>query len=111
MVKKKTYLGLKKVREFVASLPENAQAEYENIINALEKDGFIIEPFAKKLEKNLFEMRIRKGTQVRVFYFYDEDDYIFGVHAFIKKTQKTPKQELKKARKIVSMIKTGEYNE
>lgn len=109
--KKKTYLDLKNVREFVAVLPEESQAEYETIVERLETDGFLFEPFAKKLETDLFEIRLRRGKQVRVFYFYYDEDYIFGVHAFIKKAQKTPTQEMKKAKKIISKIKRGEYNE
>lgn len=109
--KKKTYLDLKKVREFVSKLPSKAQAEYESIIGQLETDGFLVEPFGKKLENDLFEIRIRRGGQVRVFYFYHEEDYVFGVHAFTKKTQKTPVQEMKKARKIIAQLKRGDYDE
>ena len=108
---KKTYLAVKKVREFISNLSEESQTEYLNIVDRLEQDGYLIEPFAKKLESDLFEIRLRKGKQVRVFYFYYESDYIFGVHAFLKKTQKTPKQEIKQAQKIISKIKRGEYDE
>ena len=111
MVKKKTYYGLKQVRNFVLSLPDKVQAEYETIIEALETKGFLVEPYGKKLDRDLFEIRIRKGKQIRVFYFYHDGDLIIGVHAFVKKAQKTPKQEIKQARKIISMIKRGEYVE
>lgn len=99
------------MREFITALPEESQAEYEAVVERLETDGCLIEPFAKKLEKDLFEIRLRRGRQIRVFYFYYENNYIFGVHAFIKKTQKTPKQEIKKAQKVILKIKRGEYNE
>ncbi len=109
--KKKTYLALERVRKFIDEQSEETRIEYLNLVDRLEQDGYLIEPFAKKLEMDLFEIRIRKGKQVRVFYFYYENDYIFGVHAFVKKTQKTPMQEIKQAQKIISKIKRGEYNE
>jgi phage-related protein len=109
--KKKTYLALQKVREFIDEQSEESRIEYLNLVDRLEDEGYLIEPFSKKLDSDLFEIRIRKGKQIRVFYFYHEDEYIFGVHAFVKKTQKTPKQEMKQAQKIISKIKRGEYNE
>lgn len=81
------------------------------VVGRLESDGFLIEPFAKKIEKNVFERRIRRGRQVRVFYCYHSGDAIVGVHAFVKKTQKTPQRELKQARKIIADIERGEYDE
>ena len=109
--KKKTYLALQKVRDFIDEQSEVSRIEYLNLVDRLEDEGYLIEPFAKKLDTDLFEIRIRKGKQIRVFYFDHENDYIFGVHAFVKKTQKTPKQEIKQAQKIISEIKRGEYNE
>ncbi len=109
--KKKTYLAVKKVRDFIDLQSDETRAEYLSITERLELEGYLIEPFAKKLDSDLFEIRVRKGKQIRVFYFYHDDEYIFGVHAFVKKTQKTPKQEIKQAQKIISKIKRGEYDE
>jgi len=70
-----------------------------------------VEPFGKKLDKNLFEMRIRKGGQIRILYFSQEKEYVVGVHGFVKKTQKTPQKELKQAMRVMGQVKRGEYNE
>jgi len=110
MIKKK-YIAVKKVLQFVESQPNEVQAEYLKLIEQLEKDGRLVEPFGKKLDKNLFEMRIRRGGQVRILYFYHEKEYVVGVHGFIKKTQKTPQRELKQAMRVMSLLKRGEYNE
>jgi len=64
--------------------------EFQAIVDRIEADGFLVEPYGKKLESDLFEMRVRQGRQVRVFYFYYEDNTIIGVHAFVKKSQRTP---------------------
>lgn len=108
---KKTYIAVKLVRDFIVAQPPECQAQYVVMVDRLETDGFLIEPFAKKLEAGLFEMRIRRGRQVRVLYCYDEGDLIIGIHAFVKKTQKTPLRELKYARKIAAAIRRGEYDE
>jgi phage-related protein len=111
MMAKKRYVAVRQVREFIADQPDECQAQYLAMIERLEQDGYLIEPFAKKLDKELFEIRIRRGRQVRVLYYYDDGDIVVGVHAFVKKTQKTPVREVHQARRVVSAIKRGEYDE
>ena len=108
---KKRYMAVRGVREFMAAQPEECQAQYLALVERLERDGFLIEPFAKKMERNLFEIRIRRGRQVRVLYCYHTGDSVVGVHAFVKKTQKTSQREIRKARRIVAAIERGEYDE
>ncbi|MDV7395234.1 type II toxin-antitoxin system RelE/ParE family toxin, partial [Arthrospira platensis SPKY1] len=46
----------------------------------------------------LFEIRVQLGNNsYRVFCFFDEGKLIVLAHAFQKKSQKTPKQEIEKA--------------
>ena len=48
--------------------------------------------------KGLFEMRIKVGSNIyRIFCLFDEDQLVILLNGFQKKTQKTPKNELKKA--------------
>jgi len=104
-------MAVKKVREFIHAQPDEVQAEYIKIVEQLEKDGRLVEPYGKKLDKGLFEIRIRRRGQVRILYFYQEKDYVIGIHGFVKKSQKTPQKDLKHAMKIMGMINRGEYNE
>jgi len=108
---KKTYIAVKKVRQFIDAQSDEVQAEYLKIVEQLEQDGRLVEPFGKKLDKGLFEMRIRRGGQMRILYFYQEKDYVVGIHGFVKKTQKTPQKELKQALRVMGMVKRGEYDE
>lgn len=108
---KKIYMAVKKVRQFIDRQSDEVQVEYVKIVEQLEQDGRLVEPYGKKLDKGLFEMRIRRGGQFRVLYFYQDKEYVVGVHGFVKKTQKTPQKELKQAFKMMGMIKRGEYNE
>jgi len=108
---KKRYMAVQKVREFIARQPDECQAQYLAMVERLEADGFLIEPFAKKIDKKLFELRVRRGRQMRVFYCYMAGNVIVGVHAFLKKTQKTPDREIKQAHKVASAVESGDYHE
>jgi phage-related protein len=108
---KKQYLETRKVREFIAIQPPEIQAEYVKLVERLETDGYLIEPFGKKLNRDLFEMRLRRGRQVRVVYFYHMGNHVIGVNAFIKKTQQTPPRELALAQRMKQMIEDGDYDE
>ncbi|MBM4152466.1 MAG: type II toxin-antitoxin system RelE/ParE family toxin [Kiritimatiellaceae bacterium] len=110
-VKKKSYIAVKKVREFIECQPDEVQAEYLKIVEQLEQDGRLIEPFGKKLDSELFEIRVRRGKQVRVFYFYFTNNLVIGVHGFVKKSQKTPPSEIKQARRVMTQVQRGEYEE
>jgi phage-related protein len=110
-MQKKQYIAIKQVREFINAQPDIVQIEYVKIVETLERDGRLVEPFGKKLDEDLFEMRIRKGGQTRVLYFYHEKEYLVGVHAFVKKSQQTPLKELKQSRRVMRAIKRGEYDE
>ena len=103
---KKQFILTNQVAKFVETLTEDSQNKYQVIVDRLEEDGYLVEPFGKKLksEKNLFEIRIMTGENARIIYCYDDGDYIFGVHGFIKKDQKTPKKEIEKAKKAIRKI-------
>lgn len=49
----------------------------------------------------LFEIRVEVGSNIyRVFSFFDEGKLIILINGFIKKTQKTPKNEIELAEKL-----------
>jgi len=108
---KKWYLATRQVRDFIAAQQPGLQAEYLKLVERVESDGYLIEPFGKKLGHELFEMRLRRGRQVRVVYFYHAGNRVIGVHAFVKKTQKTPPRELAQALRVKRSIETGDYDE
>lgn len=75
------------------------QAKFMALFSILEKHGFLKEPFAKRLNQNLFEIRVKHEGQWRATYAYLDEDRVIILSAFNKKTQKTPLNELKKAEK------------
>lgn len=62
------------------------------------------ETYLKHLEgtDGLFEIRVQAGSDIfRIFCFFDEGKLVILMNGFQKKTQKTPKQEIEKALKIM----------
>lgn len=49
----------------------------------------------------LYEIRVKYGTDIyRLFSFFDNEKLIIIANGFQKKTQKTPRNEIKKAKRI-----------
>jgi phage-related protein len=49
--------------------------------------------------KGLYEARVQLGNNIwRIFCFFDEGDLVILLNGFTKKTQRTPKSEIDKAR-------------
>lgn len=68
------------------------QLKFQALIEILEQEGALKEPFAKKIggKVQLFELRIRHQGQYRMLYTYFGNAIILLLIAFQKKTQKTP---------------------
>lgn len=104
-MKRKTYIELAVVAEFMARQNVVVQDEYRALVGVLEDLGFLAYPQAEKVEPGLFAIRIRKGGNVRIFYIYDNGCRIYGIHAYTKKTRTIPDHELKQARKIARQLR------
>ncbi|MDO8498636.1 MAG: type II toxin-antitoxin system RelE/ParE family toxin, partial [bacterium] len=57
---------------------------------------FLKPPYIKKIQDKLYELRISGTAQIRIFYTIYHSEY-YLLHAFKKKSQKTPSKELKVA--------------
>ena len=71
------------------------------IIGVLQDNGYELrEPYSKHLSEGIFELRAQVGSDIsRVLYFFDVDQHIVLTNGFIKKTKKTPPQEIEKAKR------------
>ena len=86
----------------VRRLPTALKARYLHISELLQSEGpdHVGMPHVKHIEGKLWEMRMKaKGSIARAIYFTVEGKRIIVLSAFVKKTQKTPKKEIRKARK------------
>lgn len=96
-MKKMVRLDKRAIKE-IKKFPGDAQIKARAMIKVLARDGNLIEPYGKKLDDGLFEIRIKYKGQWRLIYAYLIDDFIIVLSAFQKKTQKTPLIEIKKAK-------------
>lgn len=76
------------------SLPEDVRDKFSELIRFLEDNGKLAEPEAKKVTKELFELRVKLLGQWRSLYAYCEGDRIAILRFFRKKTQKTPLNDI-----------------
>ena len=94
---------LEEAKEFLDSLDEKPRDKiFYNIWKSkITKD----EELLKKLDDDIWEFRtLYNKIAYRLFAFWDETEnsLIIATHGIIKKTNKTPKKEIKKARQLKS---------
>ena len=52
-------------------------------------------PYSKYIEDGIYELRIKHGSDtVRIFYYFNYGERIVLTNGFVKKTQKTPREEI-----------------
>jgi len=57
--------------------------------------------FFKHIEDGIYEIRIKRGSDIyRIFSFFDDGKLVILLHGFTKKTQKLPRKEIEKAKKL-----------
>lgn len=93
------------VDEFLSSLPLKAK---DKILSNIRKAKYVIDPkLFKKLDgTDIWEFRTKyDGIQYRLLAFWDvtTNSLVVATHGFIKKVQKTPKQQIKRAEEIRAM--------
>ena len=66
-------------------------------------------PLIKKIDKGLWEIRTRLENKISRVFFTVEGVYMILLHGFIKKSQKTPANELKTAMSRLANYKRGKY--
>ncbi len=91
--------GYKPAYEFINGLSSKMRAKAFKELEILQGMGNQLrEPYSKPIQDGIFELRIKLGIDIsRVFYFFYVGNKIILTNGFIKKTQKTPKNEIEKA--------------
>ncbi|NCO88935.1 hypothetical protein AUK04_00920 [Candidatus Roizmanbacteria bacterium CG2_30_33_16] len=93
-----TKRGERPVAEFIKKQQSQAIAKIAHLIDLLEIHGSLLSmPHAKKLDINLYELRIRGKDEIRIVYGF-KGKLIYLLHGFKKQKNKTPKKELDIAR-------------
>lgn len=85
------------VKNFIEEQDRVIRTKISLSILLLKNQGpFLKPPYIKKLQDKLYELRISGTSQIRIFYTIHNSEY-YLLHAFKKKSQKTPAKELKTA--------------
>jgi len=93
-----TSRGENLIESFIGKQEQSTKAKITRMILVLGQYGPNLGmPYSKKIDRNLWELRISGKEAVRIFYTTKESDIIL-LHIFKKKTEKTPQKELKLAR-------------
>ena len=87
------------VEDFLDSLPGKVVQKITWVLEILETQGMLPSSYFKKLvNTEIWECRIQHGSNIyRIFCFFEKGSIIILTHGFIKKTQKTPPEEIRKA--------------
>ena len=91
--------GESPVLEYIKELGKKDRAKVSKYIEFLRvNEGYLDEPYSKHITGKTRELRVDFGkNRHRIFYFTFVKKTIILLHAFLKKTPKTPVSEIKKA--------------
>lgn len=88
----------KPVEEFIEDQDMPTYAKIVRLLGVLSEHGPDLGmPYSRYMKNGIYELRIRGQNEIRIFYTFHPDKTIYLIHAFKKKTQKTPAKELKLA--------------
>src|SRR5690349_14309899 len=100
--------GNEPVRDWLLGLSEQNRREIGMDLMRVQFAWPVGMPLVRPLGDGLFEVRtsLPDGTTARVLFCF-HDGELFALHAFIKKTQRTPPEDLKLARKRKTEVENG----
>lgn len=89
--------------EFYNPLSQKVKDKVDYVLQIVISVEKISTKFFKHLEDGIYEIRIEVGSDIyRIFTFFDDNKLVILLHGFQKKTQKTPRTEIERAKKIRS---------
>ncbi|MDE5582467.1 MAG: type II toxin-antitoxin system RelE/ParE family toxin [Ruminococcus sp.] len=93
--------GTEPAKDFILSLDVKMRAKMLRTIEMLRLNGCQLrEPYSKNLDDGILELRAKVGSDIsRVLYFFVVGQKVILTNGFIKKTQKTPKEEIERAKR------------
>ncbi len=93
-----TEAGNEPVREWLSDLPRDHKRAIGADIKTVQIGWPIGMPVVRKLEKDLWEVRINLGDTIARVLFTVDGSVMVLLHGFIKKSQKTPASDLATAK-------------
>ncbi len=100
-----TEAGTEPVRDWPRSLPAESRKAIGEDIKTVQMGWPLGMPLVRNLEPGLWEVRINLPDGIARVLFMTEGPAMILLHGFIKKTQKTSKQDLELARKRMKEVR------
>ena len=100
--------------DFLLKQPVKVQDKIFKIIEAIETLERVPSNYLKSMQgtDGLYEARIQLASNIwRVFCFFDNNKLIILLNGFQKKTQKTPKNEIERALRLMNEYYQEKQNE
>ena len=89
----------KNANQELIKLSIQVQKKFQALIKILKEAGKLEFPEGRKIDKNLYEIRIKFKGEFRGFYAYIKNNFIILLPFFRKKSQKTAIKNLKTAKR------------
>jgi phage-related protein len=89
--------GVAPIEEFFDTLPDKEMAHIQYVLELLEEFGLQLgSPYVEHLKGKIWELRVKtRGKTYRILYFAYTGQRFILLHAFLKKTAKTPQATLR----------------
>ena len=92
------------IRKFLERLDDATYAEAFRLIDMLALQEYLVGmPHGKKIERDIYELRIISRQSVRIFYTF-QDGKIVLLHVVSKKSQRLHRQDVETARKRLQSL-------
>jgi phage-related protein len=99
-----TTSGNEPVREWLKALPSEDRKIIGDDLKTAQYGWPLGMPLIRKLEAGLWEVRCRLQDRIARVIFTVESDAMVLLHGFIKKSQRTPRQDLQLARQRLQSL-------
>ena len=103
----RTESGNEPVREWLKELPRDDKRQIGEDIKTAQLGWPLGMPLIRKIDSDLWEVRTRLESGIARVFFTVDGEYMILLHGFIKKSQKTPQNELKTALTRLGNYKRG----
>lgn len=101
----RTEEGREPVREWLKALPEAERKRMGDEIRAVQFGWPVGMPLVRKLQPNLWEVRVRLAGRIARVLFTVVNAEAILVHGFIKKSPRTPKEDLTLSERRVRLVR------
>jgi phage-related protein len=101
----KSQAGKEPVRDWLKSLPAQDKKTLGEDIKTVQFGWPLGMPLVRKLESELWEVRSNISSGIARVLFTVQDDYLILLHGFVKKSDKTPLDDLLLARNRLAQVR------